>query len=295
MQYGRAEGKDFCASLRLFATWVVARDGGNEPATIVHGIISRSVRSSTKAGWASRSSPRLATRFSSCLTTSEQPWSARATTSPPNRFESLRRETDVDQLAADDELLAARRAVPTEFLPDNSQSILATNDSPDIGFRYSINAYRGCEHGSPIATRPSHEYLGLNAGLDFETKVMVNTSAGPCCASAVKAELARRNDHDVGRYGLLSTDRAETATDAQPVGSRARGAAVLRPYHEECARHARSRYSRRHGPAESRACAYQCHDARQRPGGHARTAARRGLRRDWPRFVAWPMPGCRSG
>jgi hypothetical protein len=68
-------------------------------------------------------------------------------TAPANRFEAVHRELSLEELAPDDDLLAARRAVPTEFLPDSSQSIIATNDSPDVGFRYSINAYRGCEHG----------------------------------------------------------------------------------------------------------------------------------------------------
>ncbi len=100
-----------------------------------------------------------------------------ATTSPANRFEAVRLEPQLDELEPEDELLA-HRAVPTVFLPDNSQTILATNDSPDIGFRYSINAYRGCEHGCAYCyARPSHEYLGMNAGLDFETKIMVKHEA----------------------------------------------------------------------------------------------------------------------
>ena len=162
-----------------------------------------------------------------------------ATTSPANRFEAVRLETQLDELEPDDEMLA-RRAVPTVFLPDNSKTILATNDSPDIGFRYSINAYRGCEHGCAYCyARPSHEYLGMNAGLDFETKVMVKHEAPALLRTALaKPSQARRNDHDVGRYGLLSTDRAKTATDARPVGGHARGTAVLRHHHQERARDA---------------------------------------------------------
>jgi len=100
------------------------------------------------------------------------------TISPPNRFESTRTEADWEQLAADDELLTDPRVVPTEFLPDNSRSIIAENDSPDVPFRYSVNAYRGCEHGCAYCfARPFHELLGMNAGIDFETKILVKLDA----------------------------------------------------------------------------------------------------------------------
>jgi DNA repair photolyase len=66
----------------------------------------------------------------------------------------------------------------TEFLPDHSKNIIAYNDSPDVGFDASINPYRGCEHGCIYCyARPTHEYLGFSAGLDFETKIMVKQQA----------------------------------------------------------------------------------------------------------------------
>ncbi len=65
-----------------------------------------------------------------------------------------------------------------EYLEDGSKSIVAQNNSPDIPFRYSVNPYRGCAHGcSYCYARPTHEYLGLNAGLDFETKIIVKRNA----------------------------------------------------------------------------------------------------------------------
>jgi DNA repair photolyase len=90
----------------------------------------------------------------------------------------IRREADFEHIAEDAEYLAQLCRPPTEYLPDDSQSIVAENNSPDVGFRYSVNPYRGCAHGcSYCYARPTHEYLGLSAGLDFETKVFVKHRA----------------------------------------------------------------------------------------------------------------------
>ncbi len=66
----------------------------------------------------------------------------------------------------------------TRYLIDASRSIVARNTSPDIGFDASINPYRGCEHGCAYCyARPTHEYLDLSAGLDFETRILVKRDA----------------------------------------------------------------------------------------------------------------------
>ncbi|HEX3107899.1 MAG TPA: PA0069 family radical SAM protein, partial [Thermoanaerobaculia bacterium] len=66
----------------------------------------------------------------------------------------------------------------TTVTEERARSIISRNDSPDVGFSQSINPYRGCEHGCAYCfARPTHEYLGFSAGLDFETKIMVKEDA----------------------------------------------------------------------------------------------------------------------
>jgi DNA repair photolyase len=104
-----------------------------------------------------------------------------AAANPPNRFELIRYEPDPEAPAGE----SCKPA--TEFFRDNSRSIIASNDSPDVGFEKSANPYRGCEHGCPYCyARPTHEFLGFSAGLDFETKIMVKEDA----PRLLRAELA---------------------------------------------------------------------------------------------------------
>lgn len=91
---------------------------------------------------------------------------------PPNRFEALHLERDADWDPEADPLPR------TMFLKDRTSNILSFNDSPDVGFSVSVNPYRGCEHGCIYCyARPTHEYLGFSAGLDFESKIMVKENA----------------------------------------------------------------------------------------------------------------------
>ncbi|HVA46116.1 MAG TPA: PA0069 family radical SAM protein [Pirellulales bacterium] len=107
---------------------------------------------------------------------------------PPNRYLPTRVEETFDDREYDEELLADGRKVPTQFLADASQSIITENNSPDVPFRWSINAYRGCEHGCAYCyARPTHEVFGLSAGLDFETKILVKHEA----PALLRSELAR--------------------------------------------------------------------------------------------------------
>lgn len=102
-----------------------------------------------------------------------------ATRDLPNRFEKLAIDLDPDVVQHDPSAEGESLPDPkTTFLDDQSESIIARNDSPDVGFSAGINPYRGCEHGCAYCyARPYHEYLGFSAGLDFETKIMVKRRA----------------------------------------------------------------------------------------------------------------------
>ena len=94
---------------------------------------------------------------------------------PVNRFAPTHRERDPDWSDEDGDAAPLAR---TQFLPDHSATLITYNDSPDVGFRASINPYRGCEHGCIYCyARPTHEYLGYSAGLDFESRILVKERA----------------------------------------------------------------------------------------------------------------------
>ncbi|MES2792806.1 MAG: PA0069 family radical SAM protein [Planctomycetota bacterium] len=98
--------------------------------------------------------------------------------SPANRFEKVHVEEDWEHFDGDEEFLDEVSRTTTQYFPDSSKSIISENDSPDVFFRYGLNPYRGCSHGCAYCyARPTHEYLGLNAGIDFESKIFVKERA----------------------------------------------------------------------------------------------------------------------
>ncbi|MBW8878406.1 MAG: PA0069 family radical SAM protein [Acidobacteria bacterium] len=102
-----------------------------------------------------------------------------AALNPTNRFETIAVERDPE--------IPGPERIGTELLRDTSRSVITRNDSPDVGFEASINPYRGCEHGCIYCyARPTHEYLGFSAGLDFETRILVKEDA----AALLRKELA---------------------------------------------------------------------------------------------------------
>src|SRR5438067_9449864 len=101
-----------------------------------------------------------------------------ASWSPANRFEKLHiDQNDFDAVDVFPEIEATPRSA-TQYFRDGTKSVITRNNSPDVGFETSLNPYRGCEHGCIYCyARPTHEYLGFSAGLDFESKIIVKTNA----------------------------------------------------------------------------------------------------------------------
>src|SRR5580698_10506481 len=95
---------------------------------------------------------------------------------PANRFTLRTVERYLDQFSPEELEALARR--PTRYITERADSIVSENDSPDIPFRFSLNPYRGCEHGCIYCyARPTHEWLSLSAGLDFESQIFVKEDA----------------------------------------------------------------------------------------------------------------------
>src|SRR5690554_3089323 len=111
-----------------------------------------------------------------------------AASNPAGRFESIHHVREDDGWTPD-ELLEPPARPKTQVTLETARSIISRNDSPDLGFDQSINPYRGCEYGCVYCyARPSHGYLNLSAGLDFETKLFAKANA----ADLLRAELGKR-------------------------------------------------------------------------------------------------------
>lgn len=91
---------------------------------------------------------------------------------PANRFDGYYTDYNLNRETGE------KPAQETKLYPDDTKNIIATNNSPDIPFSASLNPYRGCEHGCIYCyARPTHEFLGFSAGLDFESRIMVKYDA----------------------------------------------------------------------------------------------------------------------
>jgi DNA repair photolyase len=107
-----------------------------------------------------------------------------ALSNPAARFDALRLEQIDDGWYQDEVPSSLNETV----LPDSARTVITTNDSPDVGFDASINPYRGCSHACVYCfARPTHAYLGLSPGLDFETKLFYKADA----VTLLEAELSK--------------------------------------------------------------------------------------------------------
>ena len=102
-----------------------------------------------------------------------------ANANPANQWSPLQFEPDGDALDRDRDVPEEERPDPqTTYYQDNARTVIARNDSPDVGFELSVNPYRGCSHGCIYCyARNTHAFFGLSAGLDFETKIFVKQDA----------------------------------------------------------------------------------------------------------------------
>lgn len=108
----------------------------------------------------------------------------------PHRYESHAREAWVEAVTEQDDpwYLPDTGQPRTQVVTEMARSVITRNDSPDIGFEQSLNPYRGCEHGcSYCYARPSHSYLNLSPGLDFETRLVAKINV----AQRLREELSR--------------------------------------------------------------------------------------------------------
>lgn len=140
-------------------------------------VSARSKRPARRAhgkGW------RQIAAYNPCVTRHPGPRGRGASSNPLGRFERLEIESE----------LPPPDRVATTFWRDTSRTVLSRNDSPDVPFDVGLNPYRGCEHGCIYCyARPTHEYLGLSAGLDFESRILVKEDV----AELLERELSARS------------------------------------------------------------------------------------------------------
>ena len=198
---------------------------------------------------------------------------------PRNRFDELHFEADLD-LEPDTDA----PPVPTRYYRDASRTILAENDSPDLSFRFGVNPYRGCEHGCVYCyARPSHEYLGFDAGPRLRIAHHGEGGRARAAARGVRgAALAAAGRRALRQHRLLPADRAAAAHHAAlPRGVR-RVPQPGRRDHQIRAGGARRRPPRRAGGPRRGARLLLDHHAR--PDARAADGAARGrTRRDGSR------------
>ncbi len=220
--------------------WVAAGTAHSCPARMILARVGPSTQSPLRPGiegcpgprppiqycWAAGTGFTGASRFSyhRCMTRrflgSQSLKGRGALSNPPIRFESTAVEKTDDGWQPEDEVATS---LPEIVLPDRAKSVITTNTSPDVGFEQSINPYRGCSHGCVYCfARPTHAYLGLSPGLDFETRLFYKENAAQLLrAKAGKAAVGA----SPSRLASIPTvgNRARTAHDGESQPPRGAG------------------------------------------------------------------------
>ena len=210
-----------------------------------------------------------------------------AETNRSGRYEPQSRDLIDDGWGSVDDLPALKTTVQEE----RPRKIITTNELPDISFDRSINPYRGCEHGcSYCFARPTHAYMGLSPGLDFETKLFAKPNAAKLLEKrAGQARLRAAHHGDRHQHRPLPADREALPHHARGAGGARRRQPPGRHRHQVGAGAPRHRHPLAHGraqPLQGRAL-----------GDHARPQARPGhgaARRDArapARYAPSPLRG----
>ena len=161
-----------------------------------------------------------------------------ASGNPANRFEALHVEARSCRAGRGGGTAAVAQR---NSIRDLTKTIIARNNSPDISFETSLNPYRGCEHGCIYCfARPTHEYLGFSAGLDFESKIMVKDKRRRAARGGiVLAQVEAADRGHERRDRSLSTGRTAAENHARLSGSAGEISQPSRDHHQESPRHAR--------------------------------------------------------
>jgi hypothetical protein len=115
--------------------------------------------------------------------------------------------------------------------PDSARSVITTNNSPDVGFDLSINPYRGCSHACVYCfARPSHSYLGLSPGLDFETKLFYKADAARILEEELSRPIRLQTNRARHQHGRLPTSRKAPWRHAQHT----RGIGTMQASRDDC-------------------------------------------------------------
>ena len=166
-----------------------------------------------------------------------------------HRFTSEHHESFDDGWGTLEQAAQEEQSAPgTQIIEQKVKSILSGNDSPDIPFDLSINPYRGCEHGCVYCfARPTHSYLNLSPGLDFETKIIAKVNAVERLrASCRKGLRAAAAEHRFG-HRRLPARRAAAAHHARADRGARRVSACVFDHHQVIGGRARHRSARAAG------------------------------------------------